>query len=358
MVAEARQQGDIQPYLSSPGHIFTAIQIWNEHPFFCKENVVYTLTADLNLNTEILNALLERRYINSDELMSAPRQIGDIIVSEHNKKKLFGIIIKNHIDDKVMKKDVSITLKTLRALATKFQITSLGIIRDLAILSPSEWRMLIEQGNILFKKLNITIVFFKNNLPIPPVEERYKLIKEFHESTAAGHKGQLRSYDRLASQFYWRGMQSDVRAFVRGCPDCQIKKLDRKKTRLPLIITDTSSRSFVKLCCDFVGPLKPNALGQQYILTLQDNLSKYAIFIPTIDATAEEVARGILERFIAYFGPPETLLTDNGAHFINKLIHQFNKLFGTEHHKTAAYHSQSNGSIKIMHHVLKEYIKM
>ena len=230
----------------------------------CKENLVYALTADLNFNTEVLTALIEREYIDPDELMSAPHQVGEVITSEHRNRKIFGVVIKDHINDKVLKKDVTTCLKTFRALTTKLDIHSLGIVRDLALLNPSEWRMLIEQGNSLFKGRKIVILFFKNNLPIPAVETRYKLIKEFHKCSVNGHRGQLRTYDRIATEYYWRNMQADIRAFVRSCPDCQIKKVDRKKTRLPMVITDNPVRVFDKVSCDFIGPIRPNAKGQQY----------------------------------------------------------------------------------------------
>ena len=64
------------------------------------------------------------------------------------------------------------------------------------------------------------MVFFRNNLPVPKVENRYKIIKEYQESTIGGHKGITKTYDTLAHEYYWRNMQSDVRQFIRGCPDC------------------------------------------------------------------------------------------------------------------------------------------
>ena len=124
-------------------HPFLAVQNLDEHAFICRENLVYALTADLNFNTEVLNALIERNYIDIDEIMSAPRNTGEAIVTNHKDRKLFGIIIKDHINDRVLKKDVTTCLKNLRALTTKLEIGSLGIIRNLALLSTSEWRMFI-----------------------------------------------------------------------------------------------------------------------------------------------------------------------------------------------------------------------
>ena len=80
--------------------------------------------------------------------------------------------------------------------------------------------------------------------------------------------------------------------------------------------------------------------------------------MPAIDCTSDEVSKLIMERFIAYFGPPQSLLTDNGSHFVNKLINQFNKLFGITHYQTIAYNARSNGSIERLHFVIKEFVKL
>ena len=131
LVAETRPDGGYPPYLPIPindYHTFQAVQTLDEHPFICRENLVYASTADLNFNTEVLNTLIERNYIDTDEIISAPRNTGEVIVTNHKDRKLFGIIIKDHINDRVLKKDVTTCLENLRALTTNLEIRSLGII--------------------------------------------------------------------------------------------------------------------------------------------------------------------------------------------------------------------------------------
>ena len=62
--------------------------------------------------------------------------------------------------------------------------------------------------------MEISILFFRNNLPVPKVEDRYRLIKEYHESAIGGHKDMTKTYDKLSYEYYWRNMQSDVRQYV------------------------------------------------------------------------------------------------------------------------------------------------
>jgi transposase InsO family protein len=124
-----------------------------------------------------------------------------------------------------------------------------------------------------------------------------------------------------------------------------------------MIISDTSLHAFEKISIDFYGYLNTTLEDYKYILTIQDCLSKYCILVPVKHANAEEVAKGLTEKMICYFGPPAALLTDQGTHFQNKLLDEFAKLIGINKSCTTAYHPQSNGSIERMHHTLTEYLR-
>ena len=206
--------------------------------------------------------------------------------------------------------------------------------------------------------MDICIFLFKNNLPVPRVEDRYRLIKEYHESAIGGHDGMTKTNDKLTHEYYWRAMQADVGQFIRGCPDCQTQKLVRIKTKLPMIISDTPARPFSKISIDFVAPKEPTSAENQYILTIQDNFSKYCVLVPVRQATAEEVTRALTEKLICYFGSPVTLISDQGPHFMNRTLEEFAWIFKINKSSTTVYHPQSNGGIERMHHTLNEYLKL
>ena len=80
--------------------------------------------------------------------------------------------------------------------------------------------------------------------------------------------------------------------------------------------------------------------------------------MPVEHATAREVTQALTEKLICYFGPPVTLISDQGAHFMNRVMEEFARIFRVNKYSTTAYYPQSNGGIERMHHTLKEYIKM
>lgn len=125
-----------------------------------------------------------------------------------------------------------------------------------------------------------------------------------------------------------------------------------------MLITDTPSNVFSKVSLDFMGPLPVTAQGNRYVLSIQDNLSKFCILIPVKDATAREVARVFTDKFICYFGSPLTIITDQGVQFMSSLMEEFARIFHINKFFTTSYHAASQGSIERMHHSIKEFIKI
>jgi hypothetical protein len=66
------------------------------------------------------------------------------------------------------------------------------------------------------------LVFYKTRVVVPQVQEiRKKIMIEFHDSKLAGHFRVLRTYKRLAQQFFWPNMYRDVQDYVSTCEICQ-----------------------------------------------------------------------------------------------------------------------------------------
>lgn len=108
---------------------------------------------------------------------------------------------------------------------------------------------------------------------------------------------------------------------------------------------------------DIVGPLPRTKGGNEYILTIQDQLSKFCLAIPLADQTAATRADKIVKRFITIFGTPKTVLTNQGRNFISDLMKKLAKYYRICKFRTTAFHPQSNGLLERSHHTLVEYLK-
>ncbi|KAL0130397.1 hypothetical protein PUN28_002219 [Cardiocondyla obscurior] len=145
----------------------------------------------------------------------------------------------------------------------------------------------------------------------------------------------------LVHKNYLRGMnyrKLKLQLYIQQCLQCQLKKLVRVKTKQPMLITDTPGASFDKIAMDIVGPLPRTDRGNEYILTMQDQLTKFCMGVPLQNQTSETIAEVFVDRFICVLGAPKAILTDQGRNFVT-------------------FHPQSNGSLERSHHALGEYLK-
>lgn len=122
-------------------------------------------------------------------------------------------------------------------------------------------------------------------------------------------------------------------------------------------ITSTAESSFDKIYLDLVGPLDESVNGYRYILTLQDELTKFTEAIPIENKEASTVAKGLVECFILKYGVPQIIASDQGTEFINRIFKDMCKLLKIEQIQSTAYHHESIGALENSHKVLGAYLR-
>ncbi|XP_011859955.1 PREDICTED: protein NYNRIN-like, partial [Vollenhovia emeryi] len=106
---------------------------------------------------------------------------------------------------------------------------------------------------------------------------------------------------------------------------------------------------------DIVGPLHPSN-GFTYCLTIIDQFSRWPEAIPILDITAKTVAKAFYDNWVARFGAPRILTTDQGQQFEAQLFSALLKLIGCKRIRTTAYHPAANGMIERWHRTFKAAI--
>jgi transposase InsO family protein len=97
---------------------------------------------------------------------------------------------------------------------------------------------------------------------------------------------------------------------------------------------------------DILGPLPRATHGNRFLLVIADRFSKVTITVPLRTVTALSIATAFCDRWVYVYGPPISLLTDNGPQFAAKFFQavfaelRVKKLF------TSAYHPQTNGQME------------
>ena len=91
--------------------------------------------------------------------------------------------------------------------------------------------------------------------------------------------------------------------------------------------TDTPTTAFEKISMDIVGPTPETKSGNLYILTIQDNFTKYSSAILLPNHQASTIADAFVIKFICIFGSPKGVLTNQGRNFLSNLLKRLSKRF-------------------------------
>jgi hypothetical protein len=188
-------------------------------------------------------------------------------------------------------------------------------------------------------------------------DAKHRILQENHDSVFGGHRGMNKTYEAIKRHYQWPHMKEEVENYVKRCTKCQLNKTLRPKCRAPMEITTTAKKPFERCALDVVGPLTETEAGNKYILTFQDDLSKYLVAVPVPQQDAETIARAFVLNIVLKFGAPAQILTDQGSNFLSNLFKSICKLLRIKKIQTTAFHPASNGGLERSHRVLAEYLR-
>lgn len=187
--------------------------------------------------------------------------------------------------------------------------------------------------------------------------DRKVILNDFHLLPTSGHAGVRRMLTNIKKYYFWPGLESDVKNFVKKCVQCQKHKYTIQ-VREPMVITTTAHTAFDKIFLDLVGPLDKDSNDFSYILTLQCELTKYVCAYPLVTKTSTEVARNFVNNFILQHGVPREIATDRGTEFMSETVKQVCELLHIKKLNSTAYHHQSIGALENSHKNLGAYLRI
>lgn len=131
-------------------------------------------------------------------------------------------------------------------------------------------------------------------------------------------------------------MQKDIAKWKRVCIGCQKAKVQRHK-QTPFSKYQIPDERFQIVHLDLVG-LLPSSNGYTYLLTMIDRYSCWPEAIPLRDMTAETVAEAFYGHWIARFGPPVRVTTDQDRQFESQLYQALSAVVGINKAISSPYH--------------------
>jgi transposase InsO family protein len=134
---------------------------------------------------------------------------------------------------------------------------------------------------------------------------------------------------------------------VRSCPSCVAKRLKRGPKRTVPLTIFSPIRPLEFVAIDVSGPLPTTPRGNRFVLCITDRFSKMCVAVPLPDQTATTVAQDLVYRWIAVFGIPLTLLSDNGSAFASNFFGFLTHVLGgVKQVFTSAYRPTTNGQVE------------
>jgi transposase InsO family protein len=96
--------------------------------------------------------------------------------------------------------------------------------------------------------------------------------------------------------------------------------------------------------------------GNKYILTFQDDLSKYVTGVLLHQQDKETVVREFVLHIILKHGTPCVVQTDQRSNFLSEVFKNICKLLRIKKIQSTAFLPESQGSLERSHCVLAEYL--
>ena len=178
-----------------------------------------------------------------------------------------------------------------------------------------------------------------------PASLRPRLLSMCNRSVLAGHPGQTRMYDTMRLSYYWPQMAADIAATIRNCNTCAKNRLRLSKRSNKLALFP-AMRPLEDVAIDLLGPLPTSNKGNKHLLVISCRFSKLIQLVPLRTITAYNVAVAFTTHWVFKYGPPKTLLSDNGSQFASRLFQAVCLELGTRNMFTSAYHPQTNGQVE------------
>ncbi|CAM5119864.1 unnamed protein product [Eretmochelys imbricata] len=178
-----------------------------------------------------------------------------------------------------------------------------------------------------------------------------------HDSPFAVYLGVQRTYDRLKRNFYWPGIQNDVKDYCGSCELCQDSKKPVGPQKVPLCHLPMIQEAFLRVAMDIVVLMQHlTQRGNRYILIVVEFATRYPEAVALTNVEAETVAKTLLTIF-SRVGFPKEILSDRGENFMSQLFNELWKLCGVKQLKTAPYHPQASGLVERFNGTLKSMLE-
>ena len=170
------------------------------------------------------------------------------------------------------------------------------------------------------------------------LDTKSKVLKEFHDTLWAGHRGIWATYTKIKERYWGKGLYKDVEDFVGSCMDCQLQSKVKYRDGLNPTYPPTIHFQWV---IDLVA-MPTGMWGMKYLVLAREELSNYVEGRALRTKTTEAICRFILEDIFSRYGSIGRMRADRGELDAAE-AHEFFKRYGVQLKLTTSYNPEANG---------------
>ena len=135
-----------------------------------------------------------------------------------------------------------------------------------------------------------------------------------------GHQGATWTYCLIKLQYYWKGMNKDLRKYITQCALCHREKVKVKAYHLQM--TEITEHPFDKIAIDLVTECETCSSGYKHILTIIYHLTGWPEAFPIPDKSADTIVSTFINWNLPVHMCLRYIISDNGTDFKNHLMDQ------------------------------------
>lgn len=189
------------------------------------------------------------------------------------------------------------------------------------------------------------LFYVEDRILVEDDEELKKNIVSYHENPAGAHRGVTKTFLAMKERYFCKNLYQKIKRYISSCLSCQ-KIKGQRRVKQSMTLTGCPPYPFHTIAYDFFGPLVSSDTMPSYtsILTITCLFSRFLILVPTVDQSAETVAKALMENVILTYGMiPEVVLSDCAQNFKSKMISQVMKLLRIRKTHSLPYSPWING---------------
>jgi transposase InsO family protein len=218
----------------------------------------------------------------------------------------------------------------------------------------AQWESLVVYHSLLCRELCLAGKKTRKQVLVPAGLQD-TVLDECHNAVTAGHMGIRRTLAGVRTRFFWPKLRDAIQKWISRCAVCASRKPSLKKRRGPLqryMVGEPMER----VALDVSGPWPLSESGNKYILVVTDHLTRWSEAYPIADQEARTISEVFVTQFIARFGCPMLVHTDQGRNFESKLFKEMCVMLGVKKTHTMAFRPQSNGIVERMNKTIGSLI--